>query len=224
MQTPCAPVCAHLCVPLCLLVRAWLPAKFFNSLLEPPSVGLCHPGSLYVGALVIPFTNFNNLLFVQNVDAPMITIVNEVQCQMGYFFTLVKIMAPQMKRCTEHSSYLIQLVCFKNSLFSFSWILTLVLQVSLLLFLLPQCCSKGEIYCICIDRSRVRPAWNRTKARTWSSRASRWDILWYLWQIWTSQRTLSGQLFYIYGKTLLPALALSHKHALMRAQVRLPFH
>lgn len=70
-------------------------------------------------------------------------------------------------------------------------------QVSFLLLLLSQCCSKGKIYCICINRGRDWSSWDWAKARNWPFRACWRDIFWYLWQISASQWTLFGQLLHI---------------------------
>lgn len=73
-------------------------------------------------------------------------------------------------------------------------------QVSFLLFLLSQCRSKGQIHCICINRCRDWSSWDWTKAWNRSFRSSGWNILWHLWQIWTCQWTVFGQLLYLNGE------------------------
>ena len=69
-------------------------------------------------------------------------------------------------------------------------------QVPFLLFLYPQCCSKGKIHCICINRGRDWSSWIWIETWNWPPRSCWWDILRYLWQIWTSQWTFFGQLLY----------------------------
>lgn len=83
-------------------------------------------------------------------------------------------------------------------------------QVPILLFVYSQCCSKGKIYCICINWGRDRSAGNWTETWNWPSRTCWWDIFWYLWQIWTGQWTHFGQLLCINSEFTLVLIFVLH--------------
>ena len=101
-------------------------------------------------------------------------------------------------------SYL--LWCSFSSLM-FSWELDFVILLLLSRYLF--CCSyshnvapKGKFIAFVSTEAETDHPGTELKGRNWPSRACWWDILWYLWQIRTSQWTNLGQLLYINCKLI----------------------